>query len=397
MKKLFLLLILLFPFSVYSLEYPTLNSKRVEIYDLEDQKILYEIGSQDKVSIASLTKIATTITAIESIQNLEETVTITNSILKTVSWEASVAGLKAGDKLTYKDLLYASMLPSGADATNAIAISISGSVPNFVEKMNEFVKRIGLTNTHFVNVTGLDENNHYSTLDEVRKLLEYALKNPTFREIYTTKEYQLTNGKVVKSTLYKYNASSTALNKILGSKTGYTIDAGYCLSALSNINGHEVITIVQNAGKEYNTYFNLQDTETLINFLENHYQEEILVENKKLIKTIPIDLSSKEQYKVYSNQDIKKYLPSDYDKSLIKIKYNGLEQLNYKNHKGDSIGKVLYYYNKELLQEQEIILDMKIDLSIQKVIERYYLWIIGTLTIIISTIILIIVKKKKRK
>ena len=108
MKKYFVFFILIFiPFSTYALEYPPLNSKFVEVYDLTEQRILYEVDSQKIVSIASLTKIATTITAIESIPNLEEKVVITSPILMTVRWDASVAGLKAGDQLTYRDLLYA--------------------------------------------------------------------------------------------------------------------------------------------------------------------------------------------------------------------------------------------------------------------------------------------------
>ena len=200
MKKYYILIFifLFIPLYVTGLEFPKTNSKIVEIYDLNDQKVLYEVGNKDKISIASLTKIATTITAIENIKNLDEKVTITRDMLNTVSSVASVAGLKVGDKVTYRDLLYASMLPSGADATNSLAILSSGSIDNFVNKMNELVKRIGLDNTHFVNVTGLDTEGHYSTVEEVRKLLEYSLKNDLFKTIYTTRDYTLTNGLNVK-------------------------------------------------------------------------------------------------------------------------------------------------------------------------------------------------------
>ena len=385
---------LLMPFSVYSLEYPSTHSKIVEVYDLEENKIYYEKDIHNKVSIASLTKIATTITAIESISNLDERVVITSSILNTVPSEASVAGLKAGDNLTYLDLLYASMLPSGADATHSIAILSSGSLDQFIVKMNELANRIGLLNTHFANVTGLDNKNNYSTADDVRILLEYALKNPLFRKIFTTKEYQLSNGKIVHTTLYKYNASSDSLAIILGSKTGFTYDAGYCLSTLSNINGHEVIIITLNADKINNTYYNIIDTNQLIHFMKDNYQEEILIEKDKLIKSLKVDLSDIEEYNIYSSQDIKKYLPSDYDKSLIKIEYNGEEQLNYKNHKGDKIGTVNYYYNEELLYVQDIILNQNIKISISKVVRRYYLIIIGIIVFILSTVIIIIKRKK---
>ena len=180
------ILVIINPVLVSALEYPELDSKIVEVYDLKDKKVLYKNNVDKQVSIASLTKIVTTITAIENISNLDEEVVITNEILSTVRWDASKAGLKAGDKVTYRDLLYASMLPSGADATNSIAILSSGSIDNFVVKMNALVNKLGLKNTHFVNVTGLDADNHYSSADDVRKLLEYALDNELFKQIYTT-------------------------------------------------------------------------------------------------------------------------------------------------------------------------------------------------------------------
>ena len=398
MKKILFLLVYLFiPISCFALEYPNVSSKYVETYDITDGKVLYEKNSNEVVSIASLTKLATIMTAIENIENLDEEVTITYSILNTVDPSASVAGLRAGDILTYRDLLYAAMLPSGADATNSIAILTSGSIDNYVIKMNEFVNKIGLKNTHFVNVTGLDDNNHYSTCDDVRKLLEYSLKNKDFREIYTTKEYTMKNGKLLKSTLYKYNASNDDMNKIIGSKSGSTGNAGYCLSSLSNINGHEVITIVLNAPRYGNTFYNINDTITLIDYMNNNYKEALLVKKHKLIKTIPVKLSKINKYKIYSSKEIKKYLPSDYDINKLNIKYKGLKELSFNNKKKDRIGTISYYYDKELLYKQDIILDKKIEIDFIKVFKAYYYIIIPTLLVFIGLIIFIIRKLKHKK
>ena len=396
MKKLLLFIFILFiPFSVFSLEFPTVNSKKVEIYDLEDKQIIYEIGSSDKTSIASLTKIATVMTAIENIKDLDKEVVITREILNTVDVEASKAGLKAGDKVTYKDLLYASMLPSGADATNSIAILSSGSVSNYVSKMNDLCKKVGLKNTNLVNATGLDINNHYSTADDIRKLLEYSLKNKTFREVFSAKEYTMSNGLKLKSTLYKYHASNKTINKIIGSKTGFTYAAGYCLASLSNINGHEMITIVLDADKIGNTTYNITDTTTLIDFMSNNYKDEVLVEKNKLIKTLPVKLSKIDNYKIYSDKEIKKYLPSDYDHNKIKIKYDGLDELSFRNHKKDKIGTISYFYNNNLLYKQKVIVNTDIKISIGKVIKTYYIFII--LFVLILLILFVLFKRKKNK
>lgn len=375
MKKfliIFLFLISFFSFDVKALDYPDINSKYVEVYDLTDSKILYEKNSNNRVSIASLTKIATTITAIESISNLDEKVKITSKILNTVSSDASVAGLKNGDIVTYRDLLYASMLPSGADATNSIAILSSGDISSFVKKMNKLAQKIGLNNTNFVNVTGLDDNNHYSTADDCRKLLDYALKNPLFREIYTTREYTLTNGLVVKSTLFKYSNSSVDISRILGSKTGYTGNAGYCLSSLSNIHNHDLIIIVLYAQHKGLSYFNINDTVKLIDFINNNYNNQILVKKGELIKTIPVEFSKIRSYNIHSSKEITKFLPVDYNKESFKIKYSGLKKLSFYNKVGTKIGSIKYYYEDKLIFTQQIKLEKKIKIDLLKIIKKYY-------------------------
>ncbi len=397
MRRYLFFFLTLLPFFVFALEYPSLDSKVVEIYDLDDKKVLYEVGSNNKVSIASLTKIATTITAIENIKDLDNEITINDEMMKSVYYGASVAGLKVGDKVTYRDLLYASMLPSGADATNSIAISSFGSIDGFVNKMNEKVKEIGLSNTHFVNVSGLDAEGHYSTADDVRKLLEYSLKNDTFKKIYTTKSYELINGLKVKSSINYYNSLlKTDTSKILGSKTGFTYNAGYCLSSLSNINGHEFLIIVLKASKQGKDYYNIIDTVKLIDFLNKNYKYEVLTKKEDLIVTIPVYLSNIDEYNVYSDEDVKKYLPSDYDKSKYKIEYDGLKKLSFANKGRKEIGTVKYYYGDDILYEQKVLLDTSIKPSFKKIIKKY-LYIIIILVILLIVIFVLSLNKKKKK
>ncbi len=157
MKKTFIIIlaiIFLKPFDVLSLNLPSLHSNKILLYDADNKIILHEQNSDQITSIASLTKIVTTIVAIENIKNLEDTVEITSYMLREVPYDASIAGLKLGDKVSYRDLLYASILPSGADATIALAHSICGNTEKFVEKMNEFASRLDLKSTQFKNVTG---------------------------------------------------------------------------------------------------------------------------------------------------------------------------------------------------------------------------------------------------
>ena len=269
MKKIVLFILCFFNFTinVFALDDPTLYSKNYCLYDLTDDKMIYEKNIQERTNIASLTKIMTTITAIEKINNLDDYVTITSEMLSNIKYDASLAGLKIGDKLTYKDLLYASILPSGADATQALAYSLSGSINNFVNDMNALAKKIGMESSNFVNVTGLDIDNHYSTINDLLKMLQYSLKNETFKTIYTTKSYTLSNGLVVDATVKKYNnLMKLDISRITGSKTGYTNKAGLCISSIFESNNHEFIFISTNAEFIYGNYYNLKDNLNIINF-----------------------------------------------------------------------------------------------------------------------------------
>ena len=395
MKKVILFLIILFfPIFTYALNFPTTNSKVVEVYDLTDKNVIYEIKSNETKSIASLTKIATCITAIENNDNLDKKVTITRAMLNTVGWEASKAGLKSGDVVTYRDLLYATMLPSGADAANSLAISTSGSIDKFVQEMNKLSDRLNMRNTHFVNVTGLDIKNHYSTADDIRILLEYALNNEEFRKIYTTRTYRLSNGLNVKSTLNTYSGTSNTA-KILGSKTGFTNDAGYCLSSLSNINSHEFIVIVLNAEHKNDKYYNIVDTINLVNFLGDHYRDQILIKKDDVVKTIPVVLSKTDKFEIKAYDDIKKFLPDDYDKKKVTIKYNGIEELSFTNKVNQKIGTISYLYDDKVLVENDVILSEKIEISFKKIFLKYYYLIIGIPLLLI--IIIILGKRRKKK
>lgn len=278
MKKIWLLIILFIPLNVCALEVPELNSSKVLIYDLKDDTILYARKSNEPTSIASLTKILTAITALKYIPDLNETITITSSMLKQTGYNASVAGLKVNEKVTYLDLLYCLMLPSGADAAAALAISLKGDISSFVLSMNDLALEIGMTSSNFTNVTGLDASNNYSTLEDVLILLKYALENPIFKNVYTTKNYTLSNGRKVTSTLIKYNEQLNAdISSIIGSKTGLTTNAGMALTTLVNKNNHEYIIITTNAPISKEVPNHLIDHLKIIDYLTREESHNILI------------------------------------------------------------------------------------------------------------------------
>lgn len=396
MKKLLVFIfILLFPTYISALTYPELHYNSALIYDMTDNKSLYELNIKEQKSIASLTKIVTTITAIESIDNLQNEVTITKDMLSRVRWDASIAGLKQGETYTYEDLLYASILPSGADATISLAISTSGSIDNFVSKMNKLKETIGMENSNFVNVHGLDEKGHYSTAEDIKKLLLYCLKNPIFKKIYTTKEYQLSDGKIVKSTV-KTTGIKTGkdTSRILGSKTGFTLDAGLCMSAIINSDEHEILIITLGATPNQGNTNHLLDTLELISFIDKSYNIETISKKNTKIKSIPVSLSKTEAYNIKTTKTITKFLPIDYDKSLIKVEYKGKDKLSYKDKINTKIGTITYSYNKKIISTEDIILTKELKPDYIKILLKYKYYIICIIIIIIS---IYIIKRKPKK
>ncbi len=394
MKKVLILLVGIFlPIAVNALEMD-LYSKNVIVYDVVDKENLYEQGNMyEKVKIASLTKIMTSIVAIENIENLDEEVTINLAMLSGIPWDASIAGLKLGDVVTKRDLVYASLLPSGADATNSLAYIVSGSVSKYVELMNEKAKEIGMNDTHFVNVTGYDRDGQYSTTEDVLKMLLYALENETFKNIYTTREHTLKNGLKVSSTLNLYNKFyNFNLDGIMGSKTGYTDGAGTCMSALINSNGRELIVITLGAPVELKKARNMEDLMTIKGTFDKEYDNKVLYGEGDVLFSLPISKSKESKYFVKVQKDVTRYMKSDEDADAARYEYEGKKRLSYKDKKGDVIGSIKYYWNDELLSEEEVKIENDIEISYFKVIITYVVIIF-----IILLVRLVLKKKKKRR
>ena len=388
MKKFFICIITLFIFSMsVSAIDVNLTSKEAIIYNLNDDNVIYEKNSNEQTKIASLTKIMTSLVAIENINNIDDTVTVDYKDLQGLKGYA-VAGFKAGDTVTYKDLLYALMLPSAADAANIIARNISGGVDEFVSLMNDKVSKLNLENTHFSNPIGMDDDN-YSTAYDLSIILKEALKNDTFKELYNTDTYITSNNiKLSKTTnkiASKYNLD---ISNLKGSKTGYTEEAGYCLSSISTYNDVNFLAITLNTEELPN---HIKDTLTLYNYFDSNYSYKTILKDKQLITTIKVKSSKTKTYDIISNKEITKYLSNDIDINKIEYKYSGVKELNRKIKKGDYLGKVKIKYNNEVLDTYKVYLDKDIKYY------NYYLLLIPIIIIIFIVSIKIKLKRNKRR
>lgn len=238
-----------------------LNSRNAILMDRETGKILADKGADEKVYPASLTKIMTAVLAVENIPDLQESITVPEGIFPGLYAEgASMAGFCPGEEAVGMDLLYGVLLPSGAECCLTFAERIAGSEEAFVDMMNEKAKELGMEHTHFTNSTGLQDEDHYSTVRDISVLLRYALAGDTFRQVFTSSSYSTNpsachpEGFTFYSTMFQeMNSASVTGGEILGGKTGYTKEAGLCLASLAVIGQKEYILITAHARGDHET------------------------------------------------------------------------------------------------------------------------------------------------
>ena len=240
---------------VKELDISGINSPYAVLMQVRGGRVIGEINGEQQMYPASMTKIMTTIVAIENLKDLDQEITLTNEMFEGLyEQDATQAGFQPGETVRAIDLLYGVMLPSGAECCIALADTISGSEADFVTLMNEKAAKLGMSGTNFCDTTGLHDANHYSTAKDIAVLLKYALRNDTFREIIESPYHSTpaTNihpdGITFYSTMFK-NLSDTVVTdgQIMGGKTGYTGEAGHCLASFAEIDGTEYILVTGGA------------------------------------------------------------------------------------------------------------------------------------------------------
>lgn len=359
MKKWLLFFLLLFvQINVYAEEFPTVSSKNIFFYDLDRKEVLYDLNAEEEIAIASLTKIMTASVALDYITDLDDTVTITAADFKGLyAAHASLAGFDEGETVTYRDLLYGLLLPSGAEAALALSNHLVGSEKAFVEKMNAKAKSLGLEHTHFVNTTGLDEDNHYSTLKEVAIFLEDALSNPEFKTIFTTKEYVTSDGKhTFKNTVEKNAARfNLDISYIQGSKTGYTDAAGLCLASLAEHEGEHYLLITALADYQTGRPEHVIDSEAIYRYFFNNYEHKTLLTEGEVITTVMDE--NGDEHNLTATQNVEEYLEKE---SKVSYAYDGNELLNYGMKKGEKVGVYRVLVDNKVIATDVLYLDSDI-------------------------------------
>ena len=342
LKKLFFTLfcIIFFSFSVYSVHEPTVSAQSSVVINAETKEIIYEKNAYKHRSMASTTKIMTAILAIES-GRMSEVVTAEN-----MQAEGSSIGLENGNKLTLEALVWGMMLESGNDAAKLTANFLVGSEESFSQLMNKKAQEIGMCDTNFVTASGLDDKNHYSTAYDMALLGAYALSNPLFREICSSKSKTVSFIEPdISKTFSNHNKLLSYYEGTIGIKTGFTKKSGRCLVSACEKGGSIFVAVTLNAGDDWNDHMKLYN-----------YVSEVCEDNEVYIR-IP------DSMRVYGGNDVCAEIQlKENPVNISLIGDNNLTQKIYLPEfvyapvkQGDIIGKAQLLNNGRVVLERDIV------------------------------------------
>ena len=233
-----------------------LYSEHAILIDLETNTVIAEKDPDAKIYPASMTKVMTALVACEQITDWDATFTMTQAIIDPLFLsDATMAGFVNGEEVSMTDLVYGALLPSGAEATEALAQTIAGSTEGFVALMNEKAAELGLTNTHFVNDSGLHDEDHYTTVREMAVILEAAMANERCRAALSAVSYtsapttQNPEGvAMINKFLYRIGQYELGDAAVEGAKTGFTSQAMNCCASFGTAaNGRPVVCVTAHA------------------------------------------------------------------------------------------------------------------------------------------------------
>ncbi len=325
------------------------SGKAMCVIEKDSKRVLYSKNLNDQLPMASTTKVVTAITVLEHCKDLEQLIQVADC---SIGVEGTSIYLQKGETIKVKDLLYGLMLRSGNDAATALACHIGGSVEGFASLMNELALSVGAENSNFVNPHGLHHDNHYTTAYDLALISAYALNNPIFKEIVSTRNYVIeATNKSDKRYLTNKNKLLLNLEGCCGVKTGFTTKAGRCLVSACERDNATYVCVVLNCGPMFE-----ESTALLDSCFENYENVKIIDKNKEIYNEYVIDKDYGKLY-LYTNEDF--YYPlRDDEIEKLKLEYK-VELDNAKV--GDEVGEIKVFLDKHLIKTIKLFTMNKID------------------------------------
>lgn len=329
-----------------------IESPAAVVIDSETGRVLFGKNENEKRKMASLTKIMTSILLVENC-DMDEMI----EVPKEVAWiGGSTVGLKPGDMVSARSLLYGMLLPSGNDCAYTVGIHIGGSVENFAKMMNDKAKKIGAEDTCFSNPHGLDAENHYTTAKSMALMTRYALKNKDINEIMGTRSATVNFGsfsKLVTNT----NALLKNYPPTDGGKTGFTNGANRCLVATATADSRRFIAVV--LGSE-TTNQRFSNTKTILEESFNRYTKVDVSKYLNFHISIPVEKGDRVEYERSISDNLTIPLQEgEYDR--IYVRQDIVSNLKAPVCAGEYLGKIQVFIDEEVIYEKEIYLEENIN------------------------------------
>lgn len=355
LKKLlvvFLLVIFVFPINIYAEDNFLKNAKSGMLIEASTGEVLYEKNKDDRVSVASMTKMVAQIIILE---NIEKGTLSWDEIIKVSKNAADMGGsqiwLQYGEEMSVRDLMKGISMASANDATVALAERIAGTEEAFVKQMNDKVKELGLKNTNFVNPTGLDEENHYSSAYDMAMIAKELLRHEQILEFSSVYEDYIRVNTPNKFWVVNTNKLIRFYDGADGLKTGFTDDAGYCMAVTAKRDGMRLIAVV--LGEDNGSVRN-EETSELLDYGFNMYKVDIVKNKNDIITEINIEKGTKDKIDAVVEEDLlvlkkKSEISKQYD---IEIKLN---EIKLPINEGDIVGKVLVKDGNKVIQQSNLI------------------------------------------
>lgn len=311
---------------------PSVSAFSAVLIEAGSGRIIYGKNENQRRGMASTTKIMTAIVALEN-ASLDKLVTVAPAA---AGVEGSSVYLYAGEEITMETLLYALMLQSANDAAAAIAYDVAGGIESFAAMMNEKAAALGLTDTHFMNPHGLDDENHYTTAYELAKIAAYALENETFAKIVSTEKKLIPlHNSSASRLLVNHNRLLRQYDDIIGVKTGFTKKCGRTLVSAAERDGVRLICVTLNDGDDW------KDHRALLDYGFSLYEREELAVSQALSYDVHVCGGETDTVRVSNTEACYAVLAKTHGKITMTVElprflYAGVE-------KGDEVGTVRFF------------------------------------------------------
>lgn len=330
---------------------PGVSAKAAIVMCADNGQVLFARNEKEKLSMASTTKIMTAMLTLEAAQAENREVAITQEM---VAVEGSSMGLRAGDVVTLDTLAKGMLLSSGNDAANAAALALAGSREAFAAQMNEKAAQIGMTDTHFVTPSGLDDDNHYTTAYDMALLGAYAMEVPGFQEITSQRSLQVDFiNPPKKVTLSNHNRLLSMYEGCIGVKTGFTKKSGRCLVSCAQRDGVRLIAVTLGAPDDWN------DHQNMLNYGFSQVKS-VTFDDSATVLALPLVGGVSGEVAVTGNAVVKATVgANDVDRIQRVVE---LPQFEYAPvRKGQLVGKIHYMLDGKKIASSDLVIQQDVD------------------------------------